>query len=60
MSMNELMAPEAIAERRRIQDALRRIAVRYQNGGCVVEEVAIRRAIEELFDAAITVTRATR
>ena len=58
--MNELMAPEAIVERRRIQDALRRIAVRYQNGGCVVEEVAIRRAIEELFDAAITVTKATR
>ena len=51
--MNELMAPAAIVERRRVQDALRRIAVRYQHGGCVIEEVAIRRAIEELFDAAI-------
>ena len=51
--MNELMAPQAIAERRRIQDALRRIAVRYQNEGRVIEEVAIRRAIEELFDSQI-------
>ena len=48
--MNELMAPAAIAERKRLHDALRRIAIRYQTGGCVIEEVAIRRAIEELFD----------
>ena len=51
--MNELMSPQAIAERKRIQDALRRIAVRYQNGGCVIEEVTIRRAIEELFECQI-------
>ena len=59
--MNELLSPGAIAElakgreaeRRRIQDALRRIAVRYQHGGCVIEEVAIRRAIEEIFDVAL-------
>jgi len=50
---NELMSPQALAERKRIQDALRRIAVRYQNGGCLIEEVAIRRAIEELFEVAI-------
>ena len=56
-SMNELMSPAAIVERKRIQDALRRIAMRYQNGGCVVEEVAIRRAIEELFDYQITEER---
>ena len=51
--MNELMSPAAIAERKRIQDALRRIAIRYQHGGCVIEEVAIRRAIEELFEVSI-------
>ena len=51
--MNELMAPAAIAERKRLHDALRRIAIRYQNGGCVIEEVAIRRAIEELFEVAM-------
>ena len=55
--MNELMSPQAIAERKRIQDALRRIASRYQNAGCVVEEVAIRRAIEELFEVAIAEER---
>ena len=57
--MNELMSPQALAERKRIQDALRCIASRYQNEGRIVEEVTIRRAIEELFDAAITVTRVT-
>ena len=51
--MNELMAPQAISERRRIQDALRCIASRYQNEGRVIEEVTIRRAIEELFEGQI-------
>ena len=51
--MNELMSPQALAERKRLQDALRRMAARYRNEGCVIEEVTIRRAIEELFECQI-------
>lgn len=52
--MNELMAPEAMAERRRIQDALRRMAKRYeQHPRDEPAELTIRRAIEELFEAPI-------
>jgi len=46
-----LLSPGAIAERRHIQEILRRIAARYRREGGVIEEVAIRRAIEEIFDA---------
>ena len=49
----EVMSPGAIAERRRIHEALRRIAARYRDTAQLIEEVAIRRAIEELFDAPI-------
>ena len=48
-----LMSPGAIAERRRIHEALRRIAARYRDTAQLIEEVAIRRAIEELFEAPI-------
>lgn len=54
--MNELMSPDAIAERKRIQDALRRIAGRYQDQ-CSERsdfaEVVVRRAIEEIFEAPV-------
>ena len=50
------MSPGAIAERRRIHEALRRIAARYQASTPQYPEppeLTIRRAIEELFEAPI-------
>lgn len=45
--------PEPEATCLKYHDALRRIAARYQSEGRVIEEVTIRRAIEELFSIAL-------
>ena len=45
-------APEALSERKRIHNALRRIAIRFKDRPGLSEnpELTIRRAIEEIFD----------